>query len=249
MINYSGQVGAIGRVPWYARRIQLVRLVRFDVEKQIAVRGPDGFCIETDNDEPGEAIGKIDQNKARARFDGYTKQDSTEKKILRDVFEKGDAWFRTGDLMRRDKYGYFYFIDRTGDSFRWKAENVSTAQVAEAISSFPGIAEANVYGVEVPGWEGKAGMAALKTATHLDLTAFAAHLRKNLPSFAQPVFLRFRDTIAATSTFKQRKVELQKEGFDPAIVSDPLYARNDDGYYERLTPELFKAICEGKVQL
>lgn len=249
MINYSGQVGAIGRVPWYARQIQLVRLVRFDVEKQIAVRSPDGFCIETDNDEPGEAIGKIDQNKARARFDGYTKQDSTEKKILHDVFEKGDAWFRTGDLMRRDKYGYFYFIDRTGDSFRWKAENVSTAQVAEVISSFPGIAEANVYGVEVPGWEGKAGMAALKTAKDIDLTGFAAHLKKHLPSFAQPVFLRFRDTIAATSTFKQRKVELQKEGFDPAIVSDPLYARDDDGHYEKLTPKLFKAICEGKVQL
>jgi fatty-acyl-CoA synthase len=249
MINYSGQVGAIGRVPWFARQIQQVRLVRFDVEQQIPVRGADGFCIETDDGEAGEAIGKIDPNKARARFDGYTKADSTEKKILRDVFEKGDAWFRTGDLMRRDKYGYFYFVDRTGDSFRWKAENVSTAQVAEAISSFPGIAEATVYGVEVPGWEGKAGMAALKTAREIDLKAFTQHLERNLPSYAQPVFLRFRDSIAATSTFKQRKVELQKEGFDPEIVSDPLYARNDDGHYEKLTSELFRAICEGTVQL
>nr|TFG55139.1 MAG: long-chain-acyl-CoA synthetase [Hyphomicrobiales bacterium] len=249
MINYSGQVGAVGRVPWYARQIQKIRLVRFDVAKQIPVRGEKGFCMETDDGEAGEAIGKIDQNTARARFDGYTKKDSTEKKILCDVFEKDDAWFRTGDLMRRDKYGYFYFVDRTGDSFRWKAENVSTAQVAEAISSFPAIAEANVYGVAVPGWEGKAGMAALKTTKDFDLEAFAVHLKKNLPSFAQPVFLRLRDSIDATSTFKQRKIELQEEGFDPTHVSDPLYARNDDGSYQKLTSELYASICEGKVQL
>ncbi|MEY4879579.1 MAG: hypothetical protein RJB62_1048 [Pseudomonadota bacterium] len=249
MINYDGQVGAIGRVPWYARQIQKVRLVRYDVEKQEPVRGPDGLCIETENGEAGEAIGKIDQNTARARFDGYTKKEDTEKKVLRNVFAKDDLWFRTGDLMRRDRHGYFYFVDRTGDSFRWKGENVSTSQVAEAISSFSGIEEANVYGVTVPGWEGKAGMAALVTSKGFVLTDFAAHLEKNLPSYARPVFLRFRAAIAATSTFKQRKVELQKEGFDPAVISDPLYARNDAGQYEKLNPELFTRITEGKVQL
>ena len=249
MINYSGQVGAIGRVPWYARQIQKIRLVRYDVEKQMPVRGADGFCIETEDGEAGEAIGKIDQNTARARFDGYTKKESTEKKILRNVFAKDDVWFRTHDLMRRDKYGYFYFVDRTGDSFRWKAENVSTSEVAEAISSFPGIAEANVYGVKVPGWEGKAGMAALVTEKTFDLNAFAEHLRTNLPSYAQPVFLRFRASIAATSTFKQRKIELQEEGFDPERIEDPLFARNDSGDYEELTPELYADICAGKVQL
>jgi fatty-acyl-CoA synthase len=223
--------------------------VRFDVAKQMPVRSENGFCIETDDGEAGEAIGKIDQNTARARFDGYTKEDSTEKKILRNVFAKDDAWFRTGDLMRRDKYGYFYFVDRTGDSFRWKGENVSTAQVAEALSSYLGVAEANVYGVEVPGWEGKAGMAALKTTKDFNLADFAAHMKKNLSSFAQPVFLRFRDSIAATSTFKQRKIELQKEGFDPDKISEPLYARNDNGTYEELTPALYAEICAGKVQL
>ncbi len=249
MINYSGQIGAVGRVPWYARQVQKVRLVRYDVEKQAPIRGNDGFCIETENGEAGEAIGKIDQSTARARFDGYTKKASTEKKILRNVFAKDDHWFRTNDLMRRDKYGYLYFVDRTGDSFRWKAENVSTSEVAEAISSFSGIAEANVYGVKVPGWEGKAGMAALKTGQNFDLEAFAAHLKKNLPAYAQPVFLRFRKTIAATSTFKQRKIELQAEGFDPEKISEPLYARDDSGNYAALTPALYADICGGKVQL
>jgi fatty-acyl-CoA synthase len=249
MINYSGQLGAIGRVPWYARQVQKIRLVRYDVEKQTPVRGEDGFCIETEDGEAGEAIGKIDQNMARARFDGYTRKEATEKKILRNVFAKDDVWFRTHDLMRRDKYGYFYFVDRTGDSFRWKAENVSTSEVAEAISSFPDIAEANVYGVTVPGWEGKAGMAALVTEGGFDLKAFAEHLRKNLPAYAQPVFLRFRSAIAATSTFKQRKVELQEEGFDPEKIADPLYARDDSGDYVELSPELYAEICAGKVQL
>jgi fatty-acyl-CoA synthase len=249
MINYDGQVGAIGRIPAYARQIQKVRLVRYDVEKQEPIRNPDGLCIETADNEAGEAIGKIDQNMARARFDGYTKKEDTEKKVLRDVFVKGDLWFRTGDLMKRDRHGYFYFVDRTGDSFRWKGENVSTSEVAETISSFHGIEEANVYGVTVPGWEGKAGMAAIVTAKDFDLAAFGAHLEKGLPSYARPVFLRFRQAIAATSTFKQRKVELQKEGFDPSVVTDPLYARNDHGQYEQLTPELFARITEGKVQL
>jgi len=120
--------------------------VRYDVNKGAALRGPDGFCSETANGEVGEAIGKIDPNDPRFRFDGYTGSEDTEKKILRDAFSKGDAWFRTGDLMRRDQHGYFYFVDRTGDTFRWKGENVATSEVAEALSLFPGIQEANVYG-------------------------------------------------------------------------------------------------------
>jgi fatty-acyl-CoA synthase len=213
------------------------------------VRGPGGLCIETEDGEAGEAIGKINQETARARFDGYTKKDETEKKILRDVFEKGDAWFRTGDLMRRDRHDYFYFVDRTGDSFRWKGENVATSQVAEAISSYPGVKEANVYGVEVPGNEGKAGMAALSTDAAFKLERFPAHLERSLPSFARPVFLRFQPEIAATSTFKQRKIELQKEGFDPGAIADPLYVRAESGAYERLTPARYAEITAGTAKL
>jgi fatty-acyl-CoA synthase len=174
----------------------------------------------------------------------------TEKKILRDAFSKGDAWFRTADLMRRDSHGYFYFVDRTGDTFRWKGENVATSEVAEALSVFPGIKEANVYGVEVPGGDGKAGMAALVTTPLFDLTALSSYLEKNLPSFARPMFLRFQREIEVTSTFKQRKIELQKQGFDPTLIQDPLYVRvASAAHYTQLTPELYQDICEGKVKL
>src|SRR5207237_10359691 len=113
LINYDGKVGAIGRLPWYARSILKIRLIKYDMEKGEPVRGPDGFCIETSDDEIGEAIGLIDPNDPRSRFDGYTSRADTEKKILRNAFKRGDAWFRTGDLMRRDRHGYFYFVDRT----------------------------------------------------------------------------------------------------------------------------------------
>ncbi len=250
MINYDGKVGAIGRVPWYARSVLKVRLVRYDLEKSMPLRGPDGLCRETADGEVGEAVGRIDPNDPRSRFDGYSNSAETEKKILRDVFAKGDAWFRTGDLMRRDAHGYFYFVDRTGDTFRWKGENVATSEVAEALSVFPGVKEANVYGVEVPGGEGKAGMAALVTANAFDLAGLTTYLEKNLPFFARPIFLRFQQEIEVTSTFKQRKIELQKEGFDPAGVSDPLYVREAaSGRYVTLTPELYRDICDGKVKL
>jgi fatty-acyl-CoA synthase len=238
MINYDGKVGAVGRVPWYARNIQKIRLVRYDLQKGMPLRGAEGLCRETAKGEIGEAVGRIDPNDPRSRFDGYTSTADTEKKILRDAFTRGDGWFRTGDLMRRDAHGYFYFVDRTGDTFRWKGENVATSEVAEALSVFPTVLEANVYGVEVPGGEGKAGMAALVTAPDFDLPGLALYLERNLPFFARP------------STFKQRKIELQKEGFDPLTISDSLYVRDAaSGQYARLTPELHRAILEGNVKL
>ena len=128
--------------------------------------------------EIGEAIGKIatDPSNLGARFEGYTSKEASEQKILRNVFEPGDAWFRTGDLMRKDAQGYFYFVDRIGDTFRWKGENVSTSEVAAAICAFPGVKDATVYGVTIPGAEGRAGMAALVTSDALDLAAFRSHL-------------------------------------------------------------------------
>ena len=142
------------------------------------MRTADGFCIECDPDEPGEVIGKIlrDASKPAARFEGYATQAETDKKILRDVFEKGDVWFRTGDLMRKDARGYFYFVDRIGDTFRWKGENVSTTEVAEAMGTFEGVQDANVYGVSVPGRDGRAGMAAIVVADNVNLTALRDHL-------------------------------------------------------------------------
>ncbi len=222
MLNYDGKQGAVGRVPSYMRSTLLTRIVRFDVEREIPVRGADGFCIECEPGEAGEAIGRI-ENEPGKNFEGYTRREDTEKKILRDVFEKGDAWFRTGDLMQRDAHGYFYFVDRIGDTFRWKGENVSTNEVAEALGVIDGVKEANVYGVAVPGMDGRAGMAALVVGDGFDIGGLAVRLAGSLPAYALPVFVRIRPEMEITGTFKLRKVELVKEGFDPAVIPDPLY--------------------------
>jgi fatty-acyl-CoA synthase len=222
MLNYDGKVGAVGRVPHYMRKIVTTRIVRFDIEHEMPVRGPDGFCIECAAGEVGEAIGQILDEPGKT-FDGYSRAADTEKKILRDVFAKGDAWFRTGDLMKCDELGYFYFVDRIGDTFRWKGENVATSEVAEALGVVDGIKEANVYGVAVPGRDGRAGMASLVVAPDFDVTSLAAKLAGNLPAYARPVFLRLQPEMEITGTFKQRKVELVKEGFDPDTIPDPLY--------------------------
>jgi fatty-acyl-CoA synthase len=142
---------------------------------------------------------------------------------LRNVFADGDAWFATGDLMRKDAQGYFYFVDRLGDTFRWKGENVATSEVAEAISAFPSIADANVYGVAVPGTEGRAGMAAIALKGPLDLASLRSHLMKLLPAYARPLFLRVRQGLEVTATFKHQKGRLVSDGYDPSLIEDPIY--------------------------
>jgi len=213
------------------------------------VRAPDGFCIECADNEVGETIGKITSEPGKT-FDGYTKAADTQKKVLTDVFEKGDRWFRTGDLMRRDANGYFYFVDRIGDTFRWKGENVATSEVSEAISIFPGVKEANVYGVSVAGMDGRAGMAALVTGTDFDISRLAEALSRNLPAYARPVFVRLLPELEITGTFKQRKVDLVKDGFDPATIRDPLYWLDPRaGQYVPLTRQASEAIAAGAVKL
>jgi fatty-acyl-CoA synthase len=248
MLNYDGTVGAIGRVPFYMRGIMETRVVRFDIEHEMPVRGADGCCIECPPGEAGEAVGKITAE-AGHNFEGYTKSADTEKKILRNVFTQGDAWFRTGDLLRTDRHGYFYFVDRIGDTFRWKGENVATSEVSEALGVIPGIKEANVYGVAVPGMEGRAGMAALVVEPGFDVAGLAARLAGNLASFARPVFLRLQPELEITGTFKLRKIELVKEGFDPHVLGDPLYWLDPvRGIYEALTPALYDEILVGRVK-
>ncbi len=157
------------------------------------------------------------------RFEGYTNDDASAKKILRDVFQPGDAWFRTGDLMRQDEHGYFYFVDRIGDTFRWKGENVATAEVEAVSCAFPGIAKANIYGASIPGADGRACMAALVINEALDLAAFRMHLLKHLPDYARPLFLRICKEMESTSTFKFTKNVLVREGYNPASTSDAIY--------------------------
>jgi len=224
--NFDGHVGAIGRLPKWLKKRFNARLVQFDIDTEQPVRDAAGFCIECGPGQIGECIGKIDTSDARTNFTGYADKAATEKKVLHDVFEKGDAWFRTGDLMKQDADGYLYFIDRIGDTYRWKGENVSTGEVADRLAEAPGVLEANVYGVAVPGQDGRAGMAALTVDDAFDLTAFHAHVEGALPAYAQPLFIRLQRQIETTGTFKYRKVDLVTDGYDPGRVRDPLYFRN-----------------------
>jgi fatty-acyl-CoA synthase len=249
MLNYDGTVGAVGRVPDYLEWLLPSRIVRFDVEKEMPVRDAGGLCIECAPDEVGEAVGGLSARAGR-EFEGYTNRADSDKKMLRDVFKKGDVWFRTGDLMRRDAHGYFYFVDRIGDTFRWKGENVSTGEVGAVLAAAKGIREANVYGVSVPGTDGRAGMAALVVDGDFKLDALPAWLKIRLAHYAWPVFLRLSPQIDVTGTFKQRKVDLVREGFDPSAIADPLYVLDaESGRYERLMAERYAEILAGHIRL
>ncbi len=229
LCNAEGEPGAIGRIPSFLAHRFPVALVRLDVALGQPVRDEDGLCVRCSPGEVGEAIGKIASEPSLGdsgpdgRFEGYTDAAASEGKILRNVFAPGDAWFRTGDLMRRDGRGYFYFVDRIGDAFRWKGENVSAAEVAEAAAGCRGVAEAVAYGVLVPGTEGRAGMAAIVPGPGFDLAELREHLAGRLPGYARPLFVRVCERIEATATFKPKTQELAREGYDPGCIGDALY--------------------------
>jgi fatty-acyl-CoA synthase len=249
-MNIDGKVGAVGRIPHYLENnaFKNIAFVRFDVVEEKPLRDEQGFCMRTEADEAGEAIGRVGRD-VRTRFDGYNDKAASEKKILRDVFEEGDLWFRTGDLMKKDADGYVYFVDRIGDTFRWKGENVSTGEVAEVLARIPGITTANVYGVSVPGTDGRAGMAAITTGGKVDFGKLHAELAMHLPAYAIPLFLRVQREAATTGTFKYRKVELVREGFDPALTQDKLWFFDPKKRsYARLTDAAHRRIHEGRIR-
>jgi len=225
LYNCEGKPGAIGRVPSFLTHRFPVALIKCDIKTGEPVRNSEGFCISCSANETGEAIGKIldDSSGRGSQFEGYSDKDASDRKVLRNVFVNGDAWFRTGDLMRKDERGYFYFIDRVGDTFRWKGENVSSTEVAETISACSGVIDAVVYGVTIPGTEGRAGMAAVITSQDFDMTAFWQHLAVRLPEYARPLFLRIREEIEMTPTFKPKKQDLAREGYDPEATADAIY--------------------------
>ncbi len=253
LFNFDGTPGAIGRIPWYMKRKFPVKVVRFDVEAGEPVRGPDGFCIECGPDEAGEAIGLIlnDPKKPSARYEGYADPEATRRKVLQNAFEPGDRWFRTGDLMRRDARGYYYFVDRIGDTFRWRGENVATSEVSEAISVFSGIKDVTVYGVSVPGYDGRAGMAQIvPEAEGVDLEGLHAHVEANLPAFARPVFLRLGRELDVTGTFKPRKMDLVRDGADPRAVTDALFVAHPvERRYVPLGPQMWDDVAAKRLRL
>jgi citronellyl-CoA synthetase len=218
-----------------------IALIKYDVDADEIVYDGKGHCIRVSDGEAGLLLGKITE---KTVFEGYTNPEATESKILRNVFKEGDAWFNTGDLLRTTDVGFafgiphYQFVDRVGDTFRWKSENVSTNEVGEIINGHPQIQICNVYGVDVPKADGKAGMAAVVLAegeTELDLESFSAYVNAELPAYARPVFLRVQSDLDTTGTFKMVKGDLRKEGYDLEQVKDPLYVMKPrSSQYERL---------------
>jgi len=247
--NRRGRVGSCGRCAPFTH--DQLKLVRYDHEAGDIVRGSDGFLIECGVGEAGELVSRIAKDTPMS-FDGYADKKDNERKILRDCFEKGDVYMRTGDLLKRDYASYYYFVDRIGDTFRWRGENVATMEVEHLLNRAPGVHETAVYGVQVPGTEGRAGMALVVPADGgtLDLAAFHAYAVESLPPYARPLFVRVAGALDITGNFKNRKVRLQEESFDPARVSDPLWFRDDErAAYVPLDAALHAEIVRGHRKL
>lgn len=246
MTNFDQKPGSCGRIPFPER--SHVRMLRYDQGSDELVRDADGRYILCQPGEVGELHGQIRRGNGEwvAPFEGYTTEADTEAKIRRDVFEPGDAWWRSGDLFRFDEDGYFHFVDRIGDTFRWKGENVSTTEVAQQLSVYADAETTNVYGVKVPGHEGRACMVALemKAGRAFDPQTFHRCVSDTLPVYAQPLFVRILAQPEVTANFKLRKVRLRDEGFDPRTVSDPLYGLDRErGSYAPLDEALLARIA------
>ncbi|XP_004346953.1 acyl-CoA synthetase [Capsaspora owczarzaki ATCC 30864] len=251
--------GSCGFVPPAIRQAEGVDcVIAFDVDTCQPVRTKAGFCVPVATNGVGELIMRLTDGV----YDGYveTGDGATERKIYRNVFEQGDAWWSSGDLIRIDECGFFYFVDRVGDAYRWKAENVSTNEVCDVLSAFPTIKEANIYGVSIPGCYGRAGMASLvlhdNAADAIDLKAFYDYATLHLPSYARPVFLRIRrEDNAKTSTLKFQKQDYMRQGFNPSTltnegVSDMLFFGHEAfGTYRLLDEQLYHRISTGGFRL
>jgi len=195
----------------------------------------------------------LGQVTAKSPFDGYTNSAASEKKLFRDVFEDGDLWFNSGDLMKDMGFRHAQFVDRLGDTFRWKGENVSTTEVDEVMNSFHQVFESTTYGVEVPGADGRAGMSSVVLSCpvkEFDGKSLGQHLKSVLPSYAVPVFVRVRSELEVTGTFKHRKIDLKNQGFDVDAVKDPIYYLKDGGNeYVKVTKKVVKDFQEGNVRV
>lgn len=241
MDNKEGSCGFISRI---IPAVYPVALIKIDEQTNEPVRDEDGLCVPCQGGECGEFVGKIIETDPSRAFDGYVDSEASKKKVVHDVFHKGDKVFRSGDLLYMDKLGYLYFKDRTGDTFRWKGENVSTLEVEAIISNVLGLVDCVVYGVEIPGCEGKAGMVAiLDPENRVDLNELLIELRKVLPSYSVPTFVRKCRNLDKTATFKLPKTALLSESFNPSLVTDPIYYYNiRSREYLKLDHEVYERI-------
>ena len=198
-------------------------IVQYDKEKEAPVRDAKGRLLKVKKGEAGLLIGKITD---KTPFHGYTDKEKTEKSILRNAFKKGDAWFDTGDMMRPMGFRHAQFVDRLGDTFRWKGENVSTTEVELIVDGVDKISETVVYGVEIPNTNGRAGMASIRLdceVSEFDFKSLLSSLKSALPHYAVPVFLRISDEVDTTGTFKHKKAPLKEKGFDLSKQDNPVY--------------------------
>uniref|UniRef100_A0A8C7MQ43 Very long-chain fatty acid transport protein n=1 Tax=Oncorhynchus kisutch TaxID=8019 RepID=A0A8C7MQ43_ONCKI len=249
--NMDGKVGACGFNSRILPNVYPICLMKVDEETTELVRDRHGLCVPCRPGEPGLLVGRINQQDPLRRFDGYANQDATRKKIANNVFKKNDTAYLSGDVLVMDELGYMYFRDRSGDTFRWRGENVSTTEVEGTLSGLLGQADVAVYGVSVPDVEGKAGMAAIADPTGtFDCDAFLREVQQALPPYARPVFLRISPQVDTTGTFKIQKTRLQREGYDPRLSTDQIYFLNSRaGRYEAVNEELHSAIVEGRMAL
>lgn len=249
--NMDGKVGACGFNSRILPNVYPIRLVRVDEDSMELVRNSQGLCVPCNPGEPGLLVGRINQQDPLRRFDGYANQDATRKKIAHNVFKRNDSAYISGDVLVMDDFGYMYFRDRGGDTFRWKGENVSTTEVEGILSSLLEQTDVAVYGVSVPGVEGKAGMAAVADSTgSFDHVSFLKKIQRALPPYARPVFLRISPHVDTTGTFKIQKTRLQREGYDPRLTNDQIYFLNARAArYEAVDEELFNAVVDGRMSL
>lgn len=249
LLNFSERPGSIGHLP--LRQIGWLRLARYDVDSGELVRDKRGFLVECDQGEPGELLVRMSSARGgpmgdATKFRGYTDENATRAKVLDNCFRHGDRYFRSGDLLRYDENDFFYFVDRLGDTYRWKGENVSTQEVTNLFSS-PALKSVAVVGVEVPGQEGRAGLAAIIPAIATD-ACIEAMAAVECPPAARPRFLRIVSVTDATPTHKTKTVSLRKEGADPSKVKDPLFYFDGQGY-RPLDASTWAKICSGEIRI
>uniref|UniRef100_A0A8C5H4S7 Arachidonate--CoA ligase n=1 Tax=Gouania willdenowi TaxID=441366 RepID=A0A8C5H4S7_GOUWI len=249
--NMDGKVGACGFNSRILPNVYPIRLVSVDEDTMELVRDSRGLCVPCRPGEPGLLVGRINQQDPLRRFDGYANQDATKKKIAHNVFKKNDTAYLSGDVLVMDDLGYMYFRDRSGDTYRWRGENVSTTEVEGILSGLLGQTDVAVYGVSVPDVEGKAGMAAIADPSEsFDCNSFLQSIQRALPSYARPVFLRISPHVDTTGTFKIQKTRLQREGFDPRLTTDQIYFLNPRAArYEPMDEDLYNTIMESRMSL
>ncbi|MFT5483904.1 MAG: fatty-acyl-CoA synthase [Halieaceae bacterium] len=245
MCNFDNRPGSCGRVPYWDRTF--MRLVKYSVEEDYHPRNSSGCIQLAAVGEPGELLGQIHSasGEAVSPFDGYSDRAASELKLLRDVFQPGDCWFRSGDLFRCDAEGYFYFVDRIGDTYRWKSENISTTEVVQQLSGYEAAELINIYGVKVSGHEGRAGMAAIVMQSDeiFDPAGFFAEAKANLASYAIPLFVRILAQMDMTGTYKLRKIDLQHEGYDMELCGPMLYVADmNEQTYRPCSPTILSEL-------